>query len=134
MQDLTEEEERAVYLYLEKRTLSEIACILDTSERSAGIILRRALRKVSDITQLAVTGVTKGYFKNASLIDFGEATERELEVIRCVVQGLTNKQIGVEIGIEEGTVRWHLNELYSRYDIHDRTSLAVAYTKYLLPR
>ena len=45
-----------------------------------------------------------------------ELTARELEVLRLVVEGQSNKEIGVALTIAEGTVRAHLNSIFqTRY-------------------
>ena len=51
-------------------------------------------------------------------------TARELEVLRLVVVGHTNKEIGVALSIGEGTVRAHLNNILSKLGASDRTQAA----------
>lgn len=53
-------------------------------------------------------------------------TARELEVARCVAQGLTNAEIGKRLFISARTVSTHLANIYERLDIHTRASLASA--------
>lgn len=50
-----------------------------------------------------------------------ELTARELEVLRLVVEGQSNKEIGVALTIAEGTVRAHLNSIFQKLDALDRT-------------
>lgn len=51
-----------------------------------------------------------------------QLTERELETLRHVAQGLTNKEIAAELGISENTVKTHISNLFQKLDAHDRTS------------
>ena len=53
-----------------------------------------------------------------------ELTARELEVLRLVVEGLSNKEIGAALAIAEGTVRAHLNSVFGKLDAQDRTQAA----------
>lgn len=48
-------------------------------------------------------------------------TERELEVLRLVARGLTNRAIGHEIGISDRTVQGHLANIYGKLDAGSRT-------------
>jgi DNA-binding NarL/FixJ family response regulator len=38
---------------------------------------------------------------------------------------MTNRQIGVELGISQSTVKWHINILLARLKVNDRTAAAV---------
>jgi DNA-binding NarL/FixJ family response regulator len=52
-------------------------------------------------------------------------TERELEVLREVAGGLTNKAIGVKLGISDRTVQGHLRNIYDKLDVDNRTEAVV---------
>jgi DNA-binding NarL/FixJ family response regulator len=51
-------------------------------------------------------------------------TARELEVVRLVVEGRSNDEIGASLGIGAKTVETHLRRLFERFDIASRTELA----------
>jgi DNA-binding NarL/FixJ family response regulator len=51
-------------------------------------------------------------------------TERELEVVRLVVDGRSNDEIGARLGIGPKTVESHLRRLFERFDLASRTELA----------
>jgi len=57
-------------------------------------------------------------------------TARELEVARCVGQGLTNAEIGKRLFISARTVSTHLANIYERLGIHTRAALATTITQY----
>lgn len=48
-------------------------------------------------------------------------TERELEVLRMVAQGKSNKQIADELSISLGTVRAHMSNILSKLHLASRT-------------
>jgi DNA-binding NarL/FixJ family response regulator len=50
---------------------------------------------------------------------------RERDVLRGVARGLANKQIAVELGITERTVKAHLGSVFRRISVQDRTSAAL---------
>jgi two-component system NarL family response regulator len=48
-------------------------------------------------------------------------SEREVEVLRLVAAGLTNKEIAAKLFIAEGTVKTHLNSIHEKLGVRDRT-------------
>ncbi len=59
----------------------------------------------------------------ASDVDVGShatLTKRELEILRLVQRGRRNREIAHEIGIEEKTVKNHINSIYSKLGIASR--------------
>jgi DNA-binding NarL/FixJ family response regulator len=48
-------------------------------------------------------------------------TEREVDVLRGVAQGKSNKLIAVELNISEGTVKTHMKSILPKLDASDRT-------------
>jgi two-component system, NarL family, nitrate/nitrite response regulator NarL len=48
-------------------------------------------------------------------------TPREAEVLQLVAAGLPNKLIAERLGISEHTVRFHLNVIFGKLDVHTRT-------------
>lgn len=52
-------------------------------------------------------------------------TDRELEVLLLVAQGMTNQQIGEALFITEGTARAHIHNILQKLGLSDRTQAAV---------
>lgn len=48
-------------------------------------------------------------------------SEREIQVLRCVAAGKSNKLIAVELGITEDTVKTHMKSILPKLDASDRT-------------
>jgi len=48
-------------------------------------------------------------------------TTRKREIALLVAQGLSNKQIARQLNITEGTVKVHLHQIYSQFNIRNRT-------------
>ncbi len=52
-------------------------------------------------------------------------SDRELEVLRQVTRGLSNKLIARELGISEKTVKAHLTTIFQRINVTDRVQAAM---------
>ncbi len=66
--------------------------------------------------------------KDASSIwEEQEISPRELEIIRLVSQGLSNREIAQQLYLSEGTVRNYLSTILDKLQLRDRTQLAVFY-------
>jgi LuxR family maltose regulon positive regulatory protein len=48
-------------------------------------------------------------------------TEREIEILRCIAEGLTNAQIGKRLYISAGTVKAHSAAIYRKLDVANRS-------------
>ncbi len=55
----------------------------------------------------------------------GDLTEREIEVLRLIARGTTNKEIALHLIISEGTVKNHISSILSRLGLRDRTQAAI---------
>jgi NarL family two-component system response regulator LiaR len=61
-------------------------------------------------------------------------TEREVEVLRWVAQGLSNQQIADKLVVSEWTVRKHVHNILSKLHLANRTQAALyALKKELVP-
>lgn len=56
-------------------------------------------------------------------------TEKELEIITTVAEGLSNKEIASKLYLSEGTVRNTISTILEKLNLRDRTQLAVFYYK-----
>jgi ATP/maltotriose-dependent transcriptional regulator MalT len=50
-----------------------------------------------------------------------ELTKRELSILKRLETGLSNKEIAEAIFVSEGTLKWHLHNVYSKLDVRNRT-------------
>jgi DNA-binding NarL/FixJ family response regulator len=92
----------------------------------------RAIRAVAHGESLlgpAIAGKVMRQFsalpgKQTPLVD--GLTPRELEVLKLIASGLTNRQIAEELVLSEKTVKNHINNIFSKLHIYDR-SQAILY-------
>lgn len=54
-----------------------------------------------------------------------ELNERELEIIKFLVQGRSNKEIAAASSLSEDSIKWHMKNLLRKLGTHDRTQAAV---------
>ena len=54
---------------------------------------------------------------------------RELDVLRCMAEGLSNKQIARDLDISEHTVKFHVNAILGKLGAQSRTEAVVRATR-----
>ncbi len=54
-----------------------------------------------------------------------DLTDREMEVLQCIAEGLPNLDIGTRLSISEKTVKSHVSNILSKLYLTDRTQAAV---------
>jgi two-component system, NarL family, response regulator len=60
----------------------------------------------------------------AQRVPSSELSAREVEVLRLIVEGLSNKEIASNLSISESTVKNHVNSILSKLKVNDRTQAA----------
>lgn len=68
--------------------------------------------------------------QEAPLID--PLTKTQLEVLRLMSGGLSNRDIANKLSVTEGTVKWHLNHIYNKLSVSSRTQAIVEARKHHL--
>jgi DNA-binding NarL/FixJ family response regulator len=57
--------------------------------------------------------------------DLGALTAREIEVLALIGRGRTNGEIAAELFVSEGTVKTHVNHLFTKLRLRDRAAAVV---------
>lgn len=60
----------------------------------------------------------------AQRVSAGELSAREVDVLRLIVEGLSNKEIASALLITESTVKNHVNSILGKLKVNDRTQAA----------
>ncbi|MEO0344995.1 MAG: response regulator transcription factor [Pseudomonadota bacterium] len=55
----------------------------------------------------------------------GSLSHREMTVLRCIAEGLSNDQIGARLGISTKTVKSHVSNVLGKLYLNDRTQAAI---------
>ena len=58
-------------------------------------------------------------------------TSRQMDVVRLLARGLSNKAIARELGVTEGTVKVHLLAVFRALDVRNRTAAVIAAQRFL---
>jgi len=67
--------------------------------------------------------------KLAQRVPAGQLSDREMDVLRLIVEGLSNKEIGERLGVAESTVKNHVNSVLAKLQVQDRTQAATTALK-----
>ena len=79
------------------------------------------VRRVLDVYRAAPT-TTATPDRGAAL---GRLTERERDVLTLIGEGQTNAEIARALFVSEGTVKTHINHLFSKLDLRDRAAAVI---------
>jgi DNA-binding NarL/FixJ family response regulator len=90
--------------------VSSIVAVVSGESVMTQIVARRVLEMLTTMPRQFYDGLT----------------EREVEILRLLAQGLANKQIAYRLRVSDKTVRNHISNLYRKLGISDRTQ-AVLY-------
>lgn len=84
----------------------------------------RALRAVARGERYLAPAATERLMARWQQPGRGALTDRELDVLRHVARGDTNRRIAVSLGIAEPTVKAHLVHMFEKLGVENRTSAA----------
>lgn len=77
---------------------------------------------VHALSQGLIVGTSALLFESESEpLSDGPLTDRESEVLGLLSKGLANKQIAIELGISEHTVKFHVSSIYQKLNVTNRT-------------
>jgi two-component system, NarL family, response regulator DevR len=114
---------------------------------ASGYVLKRigdndlvqAIERVSRGENILDPAMTATVFTEMRKVDesqrtaaFSELTPQELAVLSLVVQGLTNRQIGVKLYLGEGTVRNYVSSVLAKIGVANRAEAAAYAVKHHL--
>ncbi|HET7473610.1 MAG TPA: response regulator transcription factor [Candidatus Limnocylindrales bacterium] len=92
---------------------------------ASGFVLKTApLSELLDAIRRVASGGMAFSVRPRAGAPLARLSERELDVVRLVVDGRSNDEIGARLGIGPKTVESHLRRLFERFDLASRTELA----------
>ena len=92
---------------------------------ASGFVLKTApISELLDAIKRAAAGGMAFGIRPGRASDVARLSDRELEVVRLVVDGRSNDEIAARLGIGAKTVESHLRRLFERFDLASRTELA----------
>lgn len=87
----------------------------------AGNVLNR--RELDEWLESQMEGARRSYSEPGS--PFHPLSDREMEVLSCVVRGMSNKEIARLLGISHQTVKNHVTSILRKFGVEDRTQAVV---------
>jgi len=86
--------------------------------------LINAIREVHSGQSLLHPRITRKLLERVSSSTEAEQgstlTEREIEILRMMANGASNKQIAVRLSISSHTVKTHVSNIYQKLEVNDR--------------
>ncbi|WP_100011415.1 response regulator transcription factor [Lentibacillus sediminis] len=95
---------------------------------SSGEEIAEAIKKAAkgeNVIESKVAGKMMSNFRSGETKLHEELTQRELEVLLCIGNGLTNQEISEKLYIGIKTVKTHVSSILAKLEVHDRTQAAV---------
>lgn len=91
----------------------------------------RTVYKGNTVFQDVVMNKIKELIEDKKEIKLDEEnfTAREIEVIKAVAEGLSNKEVAQKLYISEGTVKNYITSILDKTGLEHRTQIAVSYLK-----
>ncbi len=86
----------------------------------------RTVAKGESVIDPSLTKKLLGYYNQKSEpADKSELTEREKEVLICLVDGLSNKEIGERLYISDKTVKIHVSKIFKKINVKSRSQAVI---------
>ncbi|HSE84065.1 MAG TPA: response regulator [Thermodesulfobacteriota bacterium] len=107
-------------------SLGVCGCLTDTSNKGQLVEAVRAVSKGwiwMDVQSISNILTRLLPLNNERLALRSKLTKREEEIVNLVVQGYSNKQISVNLFIAENTVKTHLANIFSKFEVTNRIQL-----------
>jgi DNA-binding NarL/FixJ family response regulator len=80
-------------------------------------------RELDEWIERQMEGARRSYSEPGS--PFHPLSDREMEVLSCVVKGMSNKEIAGLLGISHQTVKNHVTSILRKFGVEDRTQAVV---------
>jgi len=98
-----------------------IRAVADGKYAIAGNIFNR--RELDAWIDEQMEGARRSYSEPGA--PFHPLSDREMEVLSCVVRGMSNKEIAKLLGISHQTVKNHVTSILRKFSVEDRTQAVV---------
>ena len=110
-----------------KRQKAEIKRMKDASGRMAAYLqtLLAACGQLADLSALFDSSTSSGQVLDLSASLIEPLSDRELEVLGLIAQGLSNREIAEALVLSLPTIKWHTSNIYGKLGVGNRTTAVV---------
>jgi DNA-binding NarL/FixJ family response regulator len=96
--------------------------------------LNRAIRSIAAGGAPLEPGVAAKLIESMSGKDEDELSAREMDVLKLLVAGASNKMIAAQLSLSENTIKSHLSHIFSKLQVQSRAeAVAVALQRGIVP-
>ena len=86
---------------------------------ASGVSLSPGMSESIEALSMRISALTTGKTMQVGLVE--SLSEREIEVLRSIADGLSNQEIAEQLFISVGTVKAHTASIYRKLDVNSRT-------------
>jgi two-component system nitrate/nitrite response regulator NarL len=79
----------------------------------------------TDLARLLSEGWATSRSENGQMGDFCGLSDREMQILGCLLDGASNKQIAYALELSDGTVKVHIKTILKKIGVQNRTQAAV---------
>ncbi|MEJ2509007.1 MAG: response regulator [Gammaproteobacteria bacterium] len=97
----------------------ELVAVLQDIVEGKTVVAPDLMGVLAKVVQGGETGA------DSSQAPFASLTPREMEILRHLAEGQSNKVIARNLGISDGTVKLHVKAILRKLDVHSRVEAAV---------
>jgi DNA-binding NarL/FixJ family response regulator len=92
---------------------------------SGGVYLPPLMNQANGVASRQPNGRAEPDLPPDSVMD-RRLTPRQMEVLRCLARGQSNKEIAYQLGLSQGTVKIHIAAIFRAFKVRNRTQAVIA--------
>jgi two-component system, NarL family, nitrate/nitrite response regulator NarL len=97
----------------------------DALHQSLRLVLLGEKVFATDLADLFTNGCLSSRSDVAQIGHLNGLSDREMQILRCLLDGAQNKQIARQLNIADGTVKVHLKAILKKIHVENRTQAAI---------
>ncbi len=120
-----------------KNQYKDFSCRIHFKSKDEPVLMdlnfSKVFDKYNDLIGILVIGNEVKELKQLKL--FYKLSDREIEIVQLIIEGLSNKEIAVNTSLTENTVKSHVMHIFNKLSVNGRVEMINLLTEYnLIPR
>lgn len=112
---------------IKNHTPEHLKQMIKSVYNGTGVMEERILETLAGKADISVGGASADRSSAGDGFNTEGYSERELDIVKAVAEGLSNKEIAAKLFISEGTVKNYITNILAKENLSHRTALAVYY-------